>query len=266
LEISHSADKVFRIYLGDCCGIRYASFALRRPGRTGGGINKMATIVRTILLKQDKARRVMWVALIVLCAIGGAAAIRRMVALAYPAKSGPPQLVDLDALFVAKASLTLVHIVPALALICLVPFQFSRRFRTRHLKAHRWIGRVIMVLGLIVGVSGLALLKDPVGGWAEVTAILFFDALFLVALTKAYVYARRRAIAQHREWVIRAMSVAVGVATVRPIMGVFFATAPLTGMTPHQFFGIAFWTGFTLTYVAGEMWIRYTRHFACETI
>ena len=118
-----------------------------------------------------------------------------------------------------------------------------------------------MALGLIVGVSGLALLKDPVGGVAEVTAILFFDALFLVSLVKAYLHARRREIALHREWVIRAMSVAVGVATVRPIMGAFFATAGMTGMTPREFFGIAFWIGFMLTYVAGELWIRYTRRF-----
>jgi hypothetical protein len=204
----------------------------------------------------------MWVSLIVLCVIGGAAALRRMVALAYPAQSGPSQLVDLDALFAAKASLTLAHIVPALALMLLIPLQFSRRFRARHLKAHRWIGRVVMVLGLIVGVSGLALLKNPVGGAAEVTAILFFDTLFLVALAKAYEYARARAIALHREWVMRAMSVAVGVATVRPIMGAFFATARLTGMTPHEFFGIAFWIGLTLTSVAGEAWIRHTRYFA----
>jgi hypothetical protein len=221
----------------------------------------MATMGRSILVARDKVRRVMWISLIVLCLIGAAAAILRMAALAHPAKNGPPQLVDLDALFVAKASLTLAHIVPALALVLLVPFQFSRRFRTRHLKAHRWIGRVIMLLGLIVGISGLALLKNPVGGAAEVTAILFFDTVFLVSLTKAYVYARRRTIAPHREWVIRAMSVAVGVATVRPIMGVFFATAPLTGMTPHEFFGIAFWIGLTLTWVAGEVWIRYTRRF-----
>jgi hypothetical protein len=204
----------------------------------------------------------MWVSLIVLCVIGATAAILRMVALAHPAKNGPPQMVELDALFAAKASLTLAHIVPALALMLLVPFQFSRRFRARHLKAHRWIGRVIMVLGLIVGVSGLELLKNPVGGAAEVTAILFFDTLFLVALAKAYVYARARAIALHREWVMRAMSVAVGVATVRPIMGAFFATARLTGMTPHEFFGIAFWIGLTLTSVAGEAWIRHTRYFA----
>ncbi|HEX4605225.1 MAG TPA: DUF2306 domain-containing protein [Candidatus Angelobacter sp.] len=221
----------------------------------------MATVGRSTLTTQDKARHMMWAALIVLCAIGIAAAVRRMVALAYPMTNGPSQLVDLDALFVAKASLTLAHIVPALALMAMVPLQFSRTFRMRHLKAHRWIGRVTMLLGLGVGISGLALLRNPVGGGAELAAILFFDALFLVALARAYVYARRRAIALHREWVIRAMSVAVGVATVRPIMGAFFATARLTGMTPHEFFGIAFWTGLALTSIAGEGWIRYTRHF-----
>jgi hypothetical protein len=226
----------------------------------------MTTMGRSTLLAKDRGRRMMWVSLIVLCVIGATAAILRMVALAHPAKNGPPQMVELDALFAAKASVTLAHIVPALALMLLVPFQFSRRFRARHLKAHRWIGRVIMVLGLIVGVSGLALLKNPVGGAAEVTAILFFDTLFLVALAKAYVYARARAIALHREWVMRAMSVAVGVATVRPIMGAFFATARLTGMTPHEFFGIAFWIGLTLTSVAGEAWIRHTRYFARHEI
>ena len=222
----------------------------------------MTTMGRSTLLAKDRGRRMMWVSLIVLCVIGATAAILRMVALAHPAKAGPPQMVELDALFAAKAFVTLAHIVPALALMLLVPFQFSRRFRARHLKAHRWIGRVTMMLGLIVGVSGLALLKNPVGGAAEVTAILFFDALFLVALAKAYVHAWRRAIALHREWVIRAMSVAVGVATVRPIMGAFFATARLTGMTPHDFFGIAFWIGLALTSVAGEAWIRHTRYFA----
>ncbi|HEV7520956.1 MAG TPA: DUF2306 domain-containing protein [Candidatus Angelobacter sp.] len=227
----------------------------------------MATMGRSTLLRKDKARRMMWAALIVLCVIGSAAAIRRMVALAYPMTNGPSQLVDLDAVFVAKASLTLAHLIPALALMFMIPFQFSRTFRIRHLKAHRWIGRVTMLLGLVVGISGLALLKNPVGGVVEVTAILFFDALFLVALAKAYVHARRRAIVLHREWVIRAMSVAVGVATVRPIMGAFFATASRTGMTPHDFFGIAFWIGLALTSVAGEVWIRYTRHFGrCETI
>jgi hypothetical protein len=36
----------------------------------------------------------------------------------------------------------------------------------------------------------------------------------------------------------------------------FFAFSRLT---PHEFFGIAFWIGFTITFFAAEAWIDYTR-------
>jgi uncharacterized membrane protein len=204
-------------------------------------------------------QRVMWVGMILLCLIGALAVTRRIVAIAHPSHNGPPELANLDALFASKPLLTLLHIVPVLLFVTLVPFQLSRSFRNRHLRAHRWMGRTAMVLGLIIGTSALLLLERPVGGATEVSAILVFDSLFLVSLTKAFAHIRRREIASHREWVIRAVSIALGVATVRPIMGVFFATSSRTGLTPHQFFGIAFWIGFTLTYIVGELWIRYTR-------
>jgi hypothetical protein len=55
---------------------------------------------------------------------------------------------------------------------------------------------------------------------------------------------------------IRAFGVALGIATTRPIVGAFFAARRLT---PHEFFGIAFWLGFTLTLLGAELWIRYSR-------
>jgi uncharacterized membrane protein len=204
-------------------------------------------------------KRLMWVTMIVLCVIGGAVVIRRMVALVYPPSNPPAQFAGLDEAFAAKRILTLIHIVPALALVTLVPFQFSRTFRNRHLRIHRWIGRTVIILGLIIGISAMPMVRHPVGGAIEVSCILFFDVLFLLSLTRAYVHIRRGQVALHREWMIRAMSVALGVATVRPIMGIFFATSRLTGMTPHDFFGMAFWMGFSLTWIAGEVWIRYTR-------
>jgi len=197
--------------------------------------------------------------MILLCVIGAAAVIRRMLALAYPPQNPPAQFAGLDEAFAKKPVLTLTHIIPGLILVTLVPFQLSRSFRNRHLRIHRWMGRTIMVLGLIIGSSALLLLRDPIGGSLEVCAILCFDAVFLLALTKAFLHIRRGEVALHREWIIRAMSVALGVATVRPIMGVFFATSRVTGLTFHDFFGMAFWIGFVLTYLAGELWIRYTR-------
>lgn len=219
----------------------------------------MASAVTIRSTKPPPLERAIWIAMILLCVIGAATVIRRMAALAYPPKNAPAELAALDEAFANKSVPTLVHIVPALILVTLIPFQLSRSFRNRHLAMHRWMGRTIMVLGLIIGSSALLLLRDPVGGPLEVSAILCFDALFLFTLTRAFLHIRRGEVALHREWIIRAMSVALGVATVRPIMGVFFATSRITGLTPHDFFGIAFWIGFALTYVAGELWIRYTR-------
>ncbi|HEY6374240.1 MAG TPA: hypothetical protein VIX90_01825, partial [Edaphobacter sp.] len=61
---------------------------------------------------------------------------------------------------------------------------------------------------------------------------------------------------RHREWMMRAIAVLLGIATTRPVMGVFFATARLTHLEPRQFFGIAFWIGFSATYIAGEIYLQ----------
>src|SRR5579859_1639697 len=204
-------------------------------------------------------KRPMWFGLIFLCVIAAAVAVRRMTALANPPRNAPPQLAALDEAFARRPVLTLVHIIPGLMFVILVPFQFSRSFRNRHLRAHRWMGRVVRTLGLIIGISALPMSRHPIGGPLEASATLFYDGFFLFALTKAFLYIRQRNIVLHREWVIRAMSIALGVATTRPVMGVFFATSRLTGLTPQDFFGIAFWIGFTSTYIAGELWIRHTR-------
>jgi hypothetical protein len=44
-------------------------------------------------------------------------------------------------------------------------------------------------------------------------------------------------------------------------MGSFFAAALLRGHRPEpkEFFGAAFWIGFTLQMIAAEIWINYTR-------
>jgi hypothetical protein len=201
----------------------------------------------------------MWIAMLVLCVIAAAVVVRRITALMSPPKDTPAQLAGLDQVFANKKALTLTHIIPGLAFVLLVPFQLSRSWRNRYLRAHRWMGRISMILGVIIGGSALAMSSHPIGGTLEASATIFFDLFFLFGLTKAYVHIRRREIAFHREWVIRAMSIALGIATVRPVMGFFFATSRLTGLTPHQFFGVAFWIGFSLTYVVGELWIRYTR-------
>jgi hypothetical protein len=59
-----------------------------------------------------------------------------------------------------------------------------------------------------------------------------------------------------RRWMIRAIVILLGIATTRPIMGVFFATSRLTHLEPRQFFGIAFWIGFSINTLVVELWLR----------
>jgi len=55
---------------------------------------------------------------------------------------------------------------------------------------------------------------------------------------------------------IRAVAVLLGIATTRPVMGVFFATERLSHLRPEDFFGIAFWIGFSINALIIEIWLR----------
>jgi Predicted membrane protein (DUF2306) len=204
----------------------------------------------------DKSSVFKWVVLYGLCFIGAAAALRRIAVLLLPHAPPPtPQMVNLDAAFASRSTLTLLHIVPALFFVLLLPLWFSMRLR-QNPRAHRRLSWALFILGAVVGLTALPLVARPVGGTTEVAAILFFDGIFLFSLARAWILFLRRETARYREWMMRAISVLLGIATTRPVMGVFFATARLTHLEPHQFFGIAFWIGFTVTYLAGEAYLR----------
>src|SRR5580704_3555332 len=180
-----------------------------------------------------------------------------------PAVSSNPrlaQLTGLDDLFAHHPILTLVHIVPGTLFMILGPLQFSSTIRTRHLGWHRWSGRVFVICGLVIGISALVMsFRMPaIGGVNQAAATTLFGSFFLFAVCKAFWHIRRREIVLHREWMIRAFSIGLAVATIRPIVGIFFATSPLTDLTPREFFGIAFWIGFVLHLIAAEAWIRTT--------
>src|SRR6266436_1334818 len=191
-----------------------------------------------------RLRRALWSAVIFLALIGSAVALRRMVHLVpivaggyHPAavSSNPvaAQFAALDDLFAHYPILTLVHIVPGLLFMLLGPLQFSSTIRARHLRWHRWSGRIFVVCGVVIGISALVMtLSMPaIDGFNQAAATTLFATFFLFALCKAFWYIRRREIPPHREWMIRAFSIGIAVATIRPIVGTFFATSRFSGLT-----------------------------------
>lgn len=187
--------------------------------------------------------------------IAVAVVVRRILALEFPSSSGPPQLIELDQIFASHAVLTLGHILPAMAFVVIAPFAVFRRFS--HL---RWPERCLFPLGAIVGITAYAMSVYSVGGWIERSAVLFFNTLFLCSLGRAWQYGMRGLPIPKRTWLIRAVAILLGIATTRPVMGAFFATSRLTHLGPHQFFGIAFWIGFSVNWIIIESWLRIRNH------
>jgi len=213
---------------------------------------------------RQRATRLVWIGVIVLALIGLAAATRRALVLFWPAvfagKYPPAAAMDIG--FAKHMALTLEHIVPGALFLVVGPLQFVPAIRTKHLRVHRWLGRILVVSGLVIGTSALVMSYTMnIGGPNETAATTLFGVLFLFCLIKAYQHIRRKEVAQHREWMIRAFGIGLGVATTRPIVGMFFAFRKLA---PREFFGIAFWLGFTITFFVAEVWIDYTRSHAIE--
>ena len=208
--------------------------------------------------------RFMWVAVIFLAFIGIAVATRRSVVLLRPGalSSRNNPVAELDKAFTDRRTLTLTHILPAMLFMVLGPLQFVRGLRSKYPQVHRWCGRIFLAVSAVVGLTGLTLaFGKTIGGVDEKAAVILFGSFFLIALAKALWHAMRREFALHREWMIRGYATGLAVATVRPIMGTFFAAAVLRGHrpVPHEFFGTAFWIGFTVQMIAAEIWINYTR-------
>lgn len=178
---------------------------------------------------------------------------RRLKELISPSASVRPGLGYLDAVFASHTALTAAHIVPAAAFVLAsVAVLWGAR-------AGRVLKAVFYGSGAITGLTAYAMSRYAVGGWIERSAVFVFDTWFLISLAAAWRWAMRGDAAREREWSTRAVGVLLGIATTRPVMGVFFATASRTGLVPEQFFGMAFWVGFAINTVVVEGWLAYRR-------
>jgi len=183
-------------------------------------------------------------------AVAVAVAMRRLIVLIGGSGSGPAPMASLERAFASRAALTLSHIVPAMFFVLLLPYILLCP------SCPNWVRNVFYGLGAIVAVTAYALSADAFGGKIEQAAVLVFDTLFLVSLARAFVCHRRGSLREETHWLWRATWVLLGIATTRPVMGVFFATSTRTHLEPRQFFGLAFWIGFSINAIAGEIWLR----------
>lgn len=172
----------------------------------------------------------------------------------------PAELARFDSPFATHPALTLLHVVPGGLFLALAPLQFWRRLRARHRQLHRWSGRVLVLAALVSTLSALYFgLLMPYGGRVEAVAIALFGGLFLASLARAVVAIRRGQVERHREWMIRAFAIAIGISTVRIVGAALDIALAPSGWHPRDTFVTSVWTGWLATVAAAELWIAYTR-------
>ena len=187
----------------------------------------------------------------VVIAIGVVA--RRLIELIRPSHGGPPQMASLDATFSSHAVLTTMHIIPAAIFVLVSAAVLLRR------TGGEWLEPLFFPFGAVTGATAYAMSYWAVGGWVERSAVLVFNTWFLFSLGRAYWFRHRGEASRKRDWMTRAVGILLGIATTRPVMGVFFATSSQTHLGPSQFFGIAFWIGFSINASVIELWLHSKR-------
>jgi uncharacterized membrane protein len=122
-----------------------------------------------------------------------------------------------NARFFASPSPVVIHIITAAVYALLGAFQFVSRLWQRGLKWHRWVGRLLVPFGILVGLSGLwmtVFYPRPEGASDLLYAFrLFFGFGMVLSISLGFAAIRRRDIIQHGAWMTRAYAIGMGAGT-----------------------------------------------------
>jgi len=176
------------------------------------------------------------------------------------ASDRPADVERLDRKFGDHPRLTLLHTVPGGLFLAFALLQFSTRLRARWISVHRWSGRLLIAAAFAATVPTYYFgVMRPYGGPWEAVAIVLFGIMFLGFLIVAYLAIRRGDVTRHREWMIRAFAVALGISTVRVVGLVFDFVFTPAGLRPPVIFVLSIWAGWFITVGAAELWLWRTR-------
>jgi len=104
---------------------------------------------------------------------------------------------------IADRHLLIPHTLSGVVALLAGPVQFSSRFRLRHLKFHRVLGRIYVISVFIGALTGIALAAGRPG----MPGTCVQAAAWVVCTTAALITARNRQIARHRQWMVRSYAV-----------------------------------------------------------
>ena len=104
---------------------------------------------------------------------------------------------------IADRGLLIPHTLAGIFALLIGPINFSSRIRQRHLTLHRVLGRIYVVSVFVGSFTGIALAWGRPG----LPGTSMQAATWIVCTTAAFLTARNRQIAAHRQWMARSYAV-----------------------------------------------------------
>ena len=130
---------------------------------------------------------------------------------------GGPELIPADHRFADVPLPLVIHIIAAAVFLVGGAFQLVPRFRQKHRAWHRRAGRVLVVAGLLVAGSALWMTlfyaTKPGTGLLLYLLRLVFASVMAACLVLGVTTIRRRDVAGHRAWMIRAYAIGLAAGT-----------------------------------------------------
>ncbi len=148
--------------------------------------------------------------------------------------AGGPQVLPTNSRIDASPAPLVVHVIAAAVFAVVGAFQFPARLRRHHRAWHRRAGRVLVGAGLAVAGSGLWMTltyPDAPGGALLWTVRLVVGSAMATCIILGFTAIRRRDVAAHGAWMIRAYALAVAAGTQAFTQGVgegIFGTSALS--------------------------------------
>lgn len=131
--------------------------------------------------------------------------------------SGGAELMPADARFSASPLPVMLHILCSAVFAILGPFQFATGFRRRRPGWHRAAGRILVLSGLLVGISALWMTlfypnKEGTGELLYAMRLLFGLAMVMF-IVLGFAAIRRGDVNRHRAWMMRGYAIGLGAGT-----------------------------------------------------
>ena len=131
--------------------------------------------------------------------------------------TGGAVITPANARFFAMPLPVIVHIVGASMYAILGAFQFATGLRRRWPVWHRVTGRLVVICGLLVGLSGIWMVlfyAHPVGDGDFLSAQrLLFGSGMIVSIVLGFTTIRRGDMIRHRAWMMRGYAIGLGAGT-----------------------------------------------------